>query len=142
MLEVKIDVLDKIIVWLSATAPAFAAPPATGAQPQVVSPGPVKPPLPTETLMKLKDRVPCAVIEGRPAVNNDAARIRATAGTPAIQVNTGKGRHLDAQMIAPTPRRACRWMTMVFCLSKNAGKSLSRPASFNLGEKHKVAVLS
>ncbi|MDY8901961.1 GTP-binding protein, partial [Escherichia coli] len=30
---------------------------------------------------------------------NDAARIRAT-GTPAIQVNTGKGCHLDAQMIA------------------------------------------
>ncbi|HRM41457.1 MAG TPA: GTP-binding protein, partial [Escherichia coli] len=51
----------------------------------------------TETLMRLKDSVPCAVIEGDQQTVNDAARIRAT-GTPAIQVNTGKGCHLDAQM--------------------------------------------
>lgn len=40
--------------------------------------------------MRLKDSVPCAVIEGDQQTVNDAARIRAT-GTPAIQVNTGKG---------------------------------------------------
>lgn len=45
--------------------------------------------------MRLKDSVPCAVIEGDQQTVNDAARIRAT-GTPAIQVNTGKGCHLDA----------------------------------------------
>ncbi len=37
--------------------------------------------------MRLKDSVPCAVIEGDQQTVNDAARIRAT-GTPAIQVNT------------------------------------------------------
>jgi hydrogenase nickel incorporation protein HypB len=45
------------------------------------------------------------VIEGdQQQTVNDAARIRAT-GTPAIQVNTGKGCHLDAQMIADAAPR-------------------------------------
>ncbi|MFN9765820.1 MAG: GTP-binding protein, partial [Pseudomonadota bacterium] len=40
-----------------------------------------------------------AVIEGDQQTSNDADRIRAT-GAPAIQVNTGKGCHLDAPMVA------------------------------------------
>lgn len=44
------------------------------------------------------------MIEGDQQTVNDAARIRAT-GTPAIQVNTGKGCHLDAQMIADAAPR-------------------------------------
>ncbi len=48
--------------------------------------------------MKLKDHCACAVIEGDQQTSNDADRIRATT-VPAIQVNTGKGCHLDAQMI-------------------------------------------
>jgi hydrogenase nickel incorporation protein HypB len=40
-----------------------------------------------------------AVIEGDQQTSFDADRIRAT-GAPAIQVNTGKGCHLDAPMVA------------------------------------------
>lgn len=138
MLEVEIDVLDKIIVWLSATAPV--SPPASNwCSTRVSSPGSGKTTLLTETLMKLKDRVPCAVIEGDQQTVNDAARIRAT-GTPAIQVNTGKGCHLDAQMIADAaPRLPLDDHGILFI--ENVG-NLVCPASFDLGEKHKVAVLS
>ena len=93
----------------------------------------------TETLMRLKDRVSCAVIEGDQQTVNDAARIRAT-GTPAIQVNTGKGCHLDAQMIADAaPRLPLESNGILFI--ENVG-NLVCPASFDLGERHKVAVLS
>ena len=61
-------------------------------------------------------------------------------GTPAIQVNTGKGCHLDAQMIADAaPRLPLDDNGILFI--ENVG-NLVCPASFDLGEKHKVAVLS
>ena len=79
------------------------------------------------------------VIEGDQQTVNDAARIRAT-GTPAIQVNTGKGCHLDAQMIADAaPRLPLDDGGILFI--ENVG-NLVCPASFDLGERHKVAVLS
>ena len=66
-------------------------------------------------------------------------RIRAT-GAPAVQVNTGKGCHLDAHMIghaldelAPAPG------SLLFI--ENVG-NLVCPAAFDLGEAHKVVVLS
>ena len=68
----------------------------------VSSPGSGKTTLLCATLRALKARAPAlpvAVIEGDQQTSNDADRIRAT-GTPAIQVNTGKGCHLDAQMVA------------------------------------------
>ncbi|MEN1592984.1 hydrogenase nickel incorporation protein HypB, partial [Pseudomonas aeruginosa] len=103
MLEVEIDVLDKNNRLAERNRARFAA------RKQLVlnlvsSPGSGKTTLLTETLMRLKDSVPCAVIEGDQQTVNDAARIRAT-GTPAIQVNTGKGCHLDAQMIADAAPR-------------------------------------
>ncbi len=93
----------------------------------------------TETLTRMKGRADCAVIEGDQQTVNDAARIRAT-GTPAIQVNTGKGCHLDAQMIADAaPRLPLADRGILFI--ENVG-NLVCPASFDLGERHKVAVLS
>ena len=93
----------------------------------------------TETLTRLKGRADCAVIEGDQQTVNDAARIRAP-GTPAIQVNTGKGCHLDAQMIADAaPRLPLADRGILFI--ENVG-NLVCPASFDLGERHKVAVLS
>jgi hydrogenase nickel incorporation protein HypB len=68
----------------------------------VSSPGSGKTTLLCATLEALKTRaagLPVAVIEGDQQTSNDADRIRAT-GAPAIQVNTGKGCHLDAQMVA------------------------------------------
>ena len=52
-----------------------------------------------EALRKRAPDLPVAVIEGDQQTSFDADRIRAT-GAPAIQVNTGKGCHLDAPMVA------------------------------------------
>lgn len=138
MLEVEIDVLDKNNRIAARNRARFAA------RQQLVlnlvsSPGSGKTTLLTETLLRLKNRLPCAVIEGDQQTVNDAARIRAT-GTPAIQVNTGKGCHLDAQMIADAaPRLPLDEQGILFI--ENVG-NLVCPASFDLGERHKVAVLS
>ena len=68
----------------------------------VSSPGSGKTTLLCTTIEALKRRAPhvkLAVIEGDQQTSHDADRIRAT-GVPAIQVNTGKGCHLDAPMVA------------------------------------------
>ena len=68
----------------------------------VSSPGSGKTTLLVATIEALRRRAPearVAVIEGDQQTSNDADRIRAT-GVPAIQVNTGKGCHLDAPMVA------------------------------------------
>ncbi|EPK5022126.1 TPA: hydrogenase nickel incorporation protein HypB [Pseudomonas aeruginosa] len=68
----------------------------------VSSPGSGKTTLLCATLQALRQRqaqLPLAVIEGDQQTSHDAERIRAT-GVPAIQVNTGKGCHLDARMVA------------------------------------------
>lgn len=138
MLEVEIDVLDKNNRLAARNRARFAD------RQQLVlnlvsSPGSGKTTLLTETLLRLKEKTPCAVIEGDQQTVNDAARIRAT-GTPAIQVNTGKGCHLDAQMIADAaPRLPLADNGILFI--ENVG-NLVCPASFDLGERHKVAVLS
>jgi hydrogenase nickel incorporation protein HypB len=68
----------------------------------VSSPGSGKTTLLCATILALKQRNPAlavSVIEGDQQTSFDADRIRAT-GAPAIQVNTGKGCHLDAPMVA------------------------------------------
>jgi hydrogenase nickel incorporation protein HypB len=68
----------------------------------VSSPGSGKTTLLCATIEALKARapqLPLAVIEGDQQTSHDADRIRAT-GAAAIQINTGKGCHLDAQMVA------------------------------------------
>lgn len=138
MLEIEIDVLAKNNHLAARNRARFTA------KQQLVlnlvsSPGAGKTTLLSETLLRLKGNVPCAVIEGDQQTVNDAARIRAT-GTPAIQVNTGKGCHLDAQMIADAaPRLPLANGGILFI--ENVG-NLVCPASFDLGERHKVAVLS
>lgn len=107
------------------------------------SPGSGKTTLLVRTLNDLKSRaagaVPMAVIEGDQQTSMDAERIRAT-GIPAVQINTGKGCHLDAQMVtqavgtlSPAPK------SVLFI--ENVG-NLVCPAGFDLGEAHKVVVLS
>lgn len=105
----------------------------------VSSPGSGKTTLLTETLKLLQNDIPCAVIEGDQQTTNDAERIRAT-GTPAIQVNTGKGCHLDAQMIFDAMQRLPLAEGGIMFI-ENVG-NLVCPAGFDLGEHHKVAVLS
>ncbi|MCX9156641.1 hydrogenase nickel incorporation protein HypB [Niveibacterium sp. 24ML] len=105
----------------------------------VSSPGSGKTTLLVETLTKLAGAQPVAVIEGDQQTDFDAERIRAT-GAPAIQVNTGRGCHLDATMIEraleklPVPANGVLFI-------ENVG-NLVCPSGFDLGEAHKVVVLS
>ena len=105
----------------------------------VSSPGSGKTSLLVSTLHKLAGRIPAAVIEGDQQTEFDAERIRAT-GVAALQINTGKGCHLDADMIARAlPRLALADGGLLFI--ENVG-NLVCPAAFDLGEAHKVVILS
>ena len=92
------------------------------------------------TIEALKAALPIAVIEGDQQTSNDAERIRAT-GAPAMQINTGKGCHLDAHMVghALDELRLANRAALLFI--ENVG-NLVCPAGFDLGEAHKVVVLS
>ena len=105
----------------------------------VSSPGSGKTTLLVETIRRLAGRLPIAVIEGDQQTSNDADRIRAT-GAPAIQVNTGKGCHLDAHMVGHAFDHLDPPAGSVLMI-ENVG-NLVCPAAFDLGEAHKVVVLS
>ncbi|EPN1638325.1 hydrogenase nickel incorporation protein HypB [Cronobacter sakazakii] len=138
MVEIEINVLDKNNQIAQRNRQRLAARGQLALN-LVSSPGSGKTTLLTETLKRLRDTTPCAVIEGDQQTVNDAERIRAT-GTPAIQVNTGKGCHLDAQMIEDAMARLPLADNGVLFI-ENVG-NLVCPAGFDLGERHKVAVLS
>ncbi|MFP5515021.1 MAG: hydrogenase nickel incorporation protein HypB [Alphaproteobacteria bacterium] len=107
------------------------------------SPGSGKTTLLTRSLTDLKGRFPVAVIEGDQQTSFDADRIRAT-GTPAVQVNTGKGCHLDASMVAQAADRLAAEGGFAgdgVLFVENVG-NLVCPAGFDLGETHRVVVLS
>jgi len=105
----------------------------------VSSPGSGKTTLLVKTIEALHGQQPLAVIEGDQQTDNDAARIRA-AGAPAIQINTGKGCHLDAQMVGQAMHQLGLQDDSLL-LIENVG-NLVCPASFDLGEAHKVVILS
>lgn len=105
----------------------------------VSSPGSGKTTLLTRTIEMLGERLPLAVIEGDQQTANDADRIRAT-GAQAIQINTGKGCHLDAHMVGHAMERLSGLEGGVLFI-ENVG-NLVCPAAFDLGEAHKVAILS
>lgn len=103
------------------------------------SPGAGKTTLLERTIRELGGERPVAVIEGDQETLLDAERIQA-AGARAVQVNTGAGCHLDADMVhralhalAPEPN------SVLFI--ENVG-NLVCPALFDLGEHSKVVVIS
>ena len=105
----------------------------------VSSPGSGKTEFLAATIRKLGGRAKLAVIEGDQQTENDAERIRAT-GAKALQIQTGEGCHLDASMI----ERALGELrpedgSLLFI--ENVG-NLVCPAAFDLGEAHKVVILS
>lgn len=105
----------------------------------VSSPGAGKTTLLERTIRELAEKHRFHVIEGDQATLNDAERIQA-AGAPAVQVNTGTGCHLEAEMIG----RAVKELAPAFgsvLLIENVG-NLVCPALFDLGERAKVAVVS
>ncbi len=103
----------------------------------VSSPGSGKTTLLCATIRAMEG--PVAVIEGDQQTTNDADRIRET-GAPAVQVNTGKGCHLDGHMVGHAlDHFTLDGGTTVFI--ENVG-NLVCPAAFDLGEDAKVAILS
>jgi len=105
----------------------------------VSSPGSGKTTLLTRTIQDLKDDLDLSVIEGDQQTANDAERIRQT-GVPAIQINTGKGCHLDGHMVGHALENLAPNKESVLFI-ENVG-NLVCPAGFDLGEAHKVAILS
>lgn len=105
----------------------------------VSSPGAGKTSLLVRAVSELKASFAIGVIEGDQQTSNDAERIRAT-GVPAIQVNTGKGCHLDAAMVGDAYDRL-PWLNGGLLFIENVG-NLVCPAAFDLGEACKIVVFS
>jgi hydrogenase nickel incorporation protein HypB len=105
----------------------------------VSSPGSGKTTLLTRTINDLKNELALAVIEGDQQTTHDADRIRET-GVSAVQINTGKGCHLDAHMVGHAMENLDPEEGSVLFV-ENVG-NLVCPAAFDLGEAHKVAILS
>ncbi len=106
----------------------------------VSSPGSGKTTLLTATLARLRDRLPLAVIEGDQQTANDAERIRET-GVRAVQINTGKGCHLDAHMVGHALEQLGTAAAGGVLFIENVG-NLVCPAGFDLGEAHRVVIFS
>lgn len=105
----------------------------------VSSPGSGKTTLLTRTIDDLKADLSLTVIEGDQQTANDADRIRET-GVRAVQINTGKGCHLDGHMVGHALETLQPEQGSVLFI-ENVG-NLVCPAAFDLGEAHKVAILS
>lgn len=105
----------------------------------VSSPGSGKTTLLVRSAVDLHAEMPVAVLEGDQETSLDAERIRAT-GVPALQINTGKGCHLDAHMVGHAMQGLDVADESVLFI-ENVG-NLVCPAAFDLGEAAKVAILS
>ena len=103
------------------------------------SPGAGKTTLLEETVRSLSSKYKMAVIEGDLATDMDAERIRVL-GAQAVQINTHGGCHLDARMVAASLADLnLEGINIIFI--ENVG-NLVCPSGYDLGQHHKVAVLS
>lgn len=105
----------------------------------VSSPGSGKTSLLERTLKDLKDKIPFYVIEGDQQTLNDANRI-AVLDVPVIQINTGKGCHLESDMIHDAVKKLNIKNDSVLMI-ENVG-NLVCPSMFNLGEHKRVVIVS
>ena len=105
----------------------------------ISSPGSGKTSLLTATIDALKDQLDIHVIEGDQSSELDAERIR-NSGAKAIQINTGKGCHLDAHQVGHAIEDLNPADKGVLFI-ENVG-NLVCPAPFDLGEAYKVVMLS
>jgi len=105
----------------------------------VSSPGSGKTTLIEKTILAIKDKVICVVIEGDQQTMNDANRIAAT-GADVVQVNTGTGCHLDSKMVNDGVDKLNLPEKSILMI-ENVG-NLVCPALFDLGEAHKIVIIS
>jgi hydrogenase nickel incorporation protein HypB len=102
-------------------------------------PGAGKTTLLERTIGALKGRQTLFVLEGDQATAHDGERVKA-AGAAAVQINTGAGCHLDAEMVARGLGELKPGLGALL-LIENVG-NLVCPALFDLGESKRVAILS
>ncbi len=105
----------------------------------VSSPGSGKTSLLEKTIRVLKDKYSLYIIEGDQQTMLDANRIE-KAGAPVIQINTGAGCHLDADMINKAAK-SLEIKDNSILLIENVG-NLVCPAMFDLGESKRVVIIS
>ena len=103
------------------------------------SPGSGKTTLLVRTLQDLGGEIAMAVVEGDQETSADAERIRAT-GARAVQINTGAGCHLEADMLERAVHQLALTTGSVLFI-ENVG-NLVCPALFDLGERARVVMLS
>jgi len=105
----------------------------------VSSPGSGKTTLLEKTITDLKDDLDFYIIEGDQQTMNDAERIEAT-GAPVIQVNTGDGCHLDAEMVNSAAKKLEIADNSILMI-ENVG-NLVCPSLFDLGEAKRIVIIS
>jgi hydrogenase nickel incorporation protein HypB len=105
----------------------------------VSSPGSGKTTLLEATVAALKDKYPIFVIEGDQQGMLDADRLAAL-GVPVVQINTGSGCHLDAEMVNRA-LKSFNFPAGSLLFIENVG-NLVCPALFDLGESARVLIMS
>ncbi|REE80822.1 hydrogenase nickel incorporation protein HypB [Lutibacter oceani] len=105
----------------------------------VSSPGSGKTSLLERTLADLKDEIPFYVIEGDQQTLNDANRIDALK-IPVVQINTGKGCHLESDMVYDAVKELEMKDNSILMI-ENVG-NLVCPSMFDLGESKRVVIIS
>lgn len=105
----------------------------------VSSPGSGKTSILERTLKDLRNQLSFSVIEGDQQTMNDADRIDAL-NVPVIQINTGKGCHLESDMIYNAVKQLSPEENSVLMI-ENVG-NLVCPSMFDLGEKNRVVIIS
>jgi len=105
----------------------------------VSSPGSGKTSILERTLQDLKKEISFSVIEGDQQTLNDANRIDAL-NIPVIQINTGKGCHLESDMIYDAVKKLAIAENSVLMI-ENVG-NLVCPSMFDLGENKRIVIIS
>ncbi len=105
----------------------------------VSSPGSGKTSLLEATLTKLREKITVAVIEGDVQTDLDAQRV-AKFNVPVVQIVTNGGCHLEARLVYDAMVNVDLTKTDLLVI-ENVG-NLVCPANYDLGEAHKVVVLS
>ncbi|MFC2128944.1 hydrogenase nickel incorporation protein HypB, partial [Bacteroidota bacterium] len=105
----------------------------------VSSPGSGKTSLLERTIKELGKEIKFYVIEGDQQTMNDADRI-SSAGAPVVQINTGNGCHLDADMINKAVKKL-EPENDSFLVIENVG-NLVCPSLFDLGESSRIVIIS
>ncbi|PHS54376.1 MAG: hydrogenase accessory protein HypB [Lutibacter sp.] len=105
----------------------------------VSSPGSGKTSILERTLADLKESIPFYVIEGDQQTLNDADRIDAL-NIPVVQINTGKGCHLESDMVYEAVKKL-NIQDHAVLMIENVG-NLVCPSMFDLGESKRVVIIS